>query len=230
MPNRPAGRAANRREAAVPLVRSPAVRGVGAIRSAGLALAGVSLVVAAGCGGGAHQDAREPSGTFTVDISEATFPHSQRVAGQSEMRITVRNPTRRAIPNVAVTIAGADGSTPAQAFGEADPQAGLASSSRPVWIVDEGPAGGDTAYVNTWALGRLAADQEKTFVWRVTPVVTGTHTVRYRVAAGLNGRAHAALAGGGPPAGTFTVNISGKPAQAGVGPGGNVTTAPSSSG
>ena len=45
-------------------------------------------------------------------------------------------------------------------------------------------------------------------MWSVTPVVPGTHTVRYRIAAGLNGKAHARLAGGGEPQGSFTVRIS----------------------
>jgi hypothetical protein len=55
-------------------------------------------------------------------------------------------------------------------------------------------------------------------VWRVTPVVAGSHTLRYRVAAGLNGKAKAQTADGGEPAGVFRVNVSSKPPNATVDP------------
>ena len=38
---------------------------------------------------------------------------------------------------------------------------------------------------------------------------TSTHVIHYRVAAGLNGKAKAQLAGGGIPQGSFTVKVSG---------------------
>ena len=184
----------------------------------------VGLLAVAGCGG-TRQDADEPSGTFNVDVAQASFPTEQRLAGQAEMRIIVRNPGPKAVPNVAVTIEGADGAAPAQAFGEASKQAGLSDASRPVWIVDAGP-GGETAYVNTWALGRLPAGAQRTFVWRVTPVVPGTHTVRYRIAAGLNGKAKAAVSGGGAPTGSFRITISRRPAGVRVDRNGDVSPNP----
>ena len=95
--------------------------------------------------------------------------------------------------------------------------------------MDRGPHGGDTAYVNTWTLGTLRPHEEKTFTWYVTPTVAGTHTVRYQVAAGLNGKAKAQLAGGGAAAGTFTVAVSAKPAGVKVAPNGDVTSSPPSS-
>ena len=49
----------------------------------------------------------------------------------------------------------------------------LADPERPVWIVDEGPPGGDSALPNTWALGPLGAGETKTFVWKVTAVEAG---------------------------------------------------------
>ena len=55
-------------------------------------------------------------------------------------------------------------------------------------------------------------------MWRVTAVQAGTHTVKWQVAAGLNGKAKATLAGNRAPAGTFTVDVSAKPAQARVDP------------
>ena len=119
-----------------------------------LALAGF---VAVGCGGGKRQDSDEPSGTFPVDVVKATFPTKQRLAESSELQIAVRNAGDKAVPNVAVTVESdeADQTAAAAAFAEASDQAGLADSSRPVWVLDTGPHGGITAYVNTWAqIGR----------------------------------------------------------------------------
>ena len=45
-------------------------------------------------------------------------------------------------------------------------------------------------------------------VWNVTPVQPGTYTVRYRVAAGLEGKAKAVTADGSVPEGEFVVRIS----------------------
>jgi hypothetical protein len=191
--------------------------------------AGLGALALAGCGGGTRQDANERSATYTVNVVKASFPSSQRIAGQTRMDITVNNAGAETIPDIAVTIEGADGAAPAQAFGASDPQVSLADTSRPIWIVDRGPYGGDTAYVNTWTLGRLPPHQEKTFTWYVTPTVAGTHTVRYRVAAGLNGKAKAQLAGGGAPSGTFTVAVSAKPAGIKVAPNGDVTSSSPSS-
>jgi hypothetical protein len=174
-----------------------------------IALAGCAALVA-GCGGESQrQDADEPSGTWTVDVLEAEFPRSQHLAKPATMRIQVRNTEDRAIPNVAVTV---------DSFSRRSEQAGLADPNRPVWIVDDGPRGGTTAYTNTWALGRMAPGQTKTFEWRVTPVEAGTHRISYRVAAGLDGKAKARLDGGDRPEGTFTVRISKEPAQSRVDP------------
>src|SRR5688572_24819946 len=121
-----------------------------------IALAGCLL--AAGCGGGGseRQGADEPSGTWRVEVVDAEFPKSQKLAAATEMRIRVRNREDRAIPNVALTVEG---------FSRRSEQAGLADPNRPVWIVDDAPRGGVTAYTNTWALGRVPAGGTKTFVW-----------------------------------------------------------------
>lgn len=211
------------------MVRSRLVRGLRGTARWTVVAAGVGALALAGCGGGTRQDASEPSGTYTVNVVRASFPQAQRIAGQVRMVITVNNAGGKTIPDIAVTIEGADGAAPAQAFGASDQQVSLADTSRPIWIVDRGPYGGDTAYVNTWTLGTLRPHQEKTFIWFVTPTVAGTHTVRYRVAAGLNGKAKAQLAGGGAAAGTFTVAVSAKPAGVKVSPNGDVTSSPPSS-
>jgi hypothetical protein len=196
-------------------------------RSLGAGALALAVLVAAGCGG-ERQDADEPSGTFPVDVVSATFPAKQRLADQAELRIAVRNAGQKAVPNVAVTVESneADQTAASAAFAEASEQQGLANSSRPVWILDDGPRGGVTAYTNTWALGRLKPNQTKTFVWKVTAVKSGVHAIKYRVAAGLDGKAKAVLSGGKDPAGAFTINVSGKPANARVGNGGQLIVQP----
>jgi hypothetical protein len=169
----------------------------------------VAALAVAGCGGGTRQDADEPSGTFQVDVVRASFPTKQRLAQPERFVIAVRNSGTKAVPNIAVTVSS---------FATRSEQVGLADPQRAVWIIDDGPRGGDTAYTNTWALGRLPPGQTRRFVWRVTAVQAGTHTVKWQVAAGLNGKAKATLSGNEAPAGSFTVDISSKPAQARVDP------------
>ena len=179
-----------------------------ACRFALIAASAAALAVA-GCGGGKRQDAAEPSGTFQVDVVRASFPTKQHLAEPERFVIAVRNTGDKAVPNVAVTVSS---------FAERSEQAGLADPERAVWIIDDSPRGGQTAYTNTWALGRLAPGQTRRFVWRVTAVQAGTHTVKWQVAAGLNGKAKATLSGNRAPAGSVTVDVSDKPGQAHVDP------------
>jgi hypothetical protein len=175
---------------------------------AGLATAVVAFAVA-GCGGGDRQDANEPSGTFTMHVVKASFPSSQSLAEQQALTIAVKNTDSRAIPDLAVTV---------DSFSTRSQQPGLADPNRAVWIVDVPPTGGTTAYTNTWALGSVPPGATRTFTWKVTAVQPGTHTIKYRVAAGLNGKARAKVDGQDHYQGTFTVDISGKPAQSTVDP------------
>ena len=186
-----------------------------------LAIGAVVAVVAlpaAGCGGGERQDAHEPSATFKVDVVKASFPTSQKLAKRAELRVTVRNADTRTIPDLAVTISSDDPHNAGGGFVTRSDQAGLADPSKPIWIVDRGPTGGDTAYVSTWALGPVPPGQSRSFVWHVTAIQPGSHTVRYRVAAGLNGNARAETRNGDEPGGAFKVQISGRPSRATVDP------------
>ena len=189
-------------------------------------------------GGGSGQDAKEPNHTYSVQVTTAKFPTAQRLAQHTHLVIAVRNTSNSAIPNVAVTITDPGRGTSVQAFAQYLAMPGLASHSRPVWVVDQAPgackfscqgggAGGAvTAYANTWALGRLKPGATATFDWKLTAVAPGTHTIQYEVAAGLNGKAKARLSGGAIPKGRFTITISPKPAQSYVtGSGKIVTTA-----
>lgn len=204
-----------RRARSVPL-RAP--------RTSALAAVGCALLIA-GCGGGSRQDAGEAAGTFAMQVLHARFPAAQSIARQAQFVLPVRNSGSRTVPNVAVTI---------DSFDYTSHYPELASDKRPVWVIERGPGtvasppveseqvsppgGGQTAYVNTWALGALAPGATRTFVWRVVPVKAGSYTVHYTVAAGLAGKAKAQLSSGGPVQGQFAVDIAPAPKVTHVNP------------
>ena len=120
-------------------------------------------------------------------------------------------------------------------------QEGLAIPSRPVWILEQGypreqdslantpppgeitgGSGAEAAQTNTFSFGPLEPDDTKILVWRVTPVQAGDYTVRYRVAAGLQGNAVAVNEDGSVPEGEFVVVISDEPPQTRVDDNGKV--------
>jgi hypothetical protein len=187
---------------------------------------GVCLVLLLGGCGGTRQDANEPKGTFAVKIAGASFPAQQSVARETRMILQVNNSGTQTVPNVAVSI---------DSFAYTSDYPNLASNKRPIWVLETGPGalpqrpveseavsppgGGQTAYVNTWALGALAPGHTSTFVWRVMPVKAGRYTVHYTVAAGLSGRARAQLTHGGPAVGHLTVEIAPRPPATHVDPG-----------
>jgi hypothetical protein len=177
-----------------------------------LALAGV--VALAGCGGGERQDEDEPEGDFAVEVVAASFPEDQKLAKKSNLVITVRNAGNRTVPNIAVTVDGFN-------VRRSDPE--LADPRRPQFVIngvpreiggfpeakDAAPLGCDTAYVNTWACGPLAAGRRRTFRWSVTAVLAGDFEINWRVAAGLDGKANAVGPGGAEaPSGSFSGTVS----------------------
>jgi hypothetical protein len=171
---------------------------------------GAAAVLVSGCGGGTRQDESETAGTYNVDVVSATFPTQQHLARQEQLVVEVKNSDSKTIPNVAVTIE--------PGFTTRSERQDLSDPNRPVWIVDDGPVGGTTAYTNTWALGALKPGATAKFTWKVTAVRPGNHEVRYRIAAGLNGKAKAQASGGDAAEGTFQVNVSREPAQSTVDP------------
>src|SRR5918997_1446881 len=147
-----------------------------------------ALAALSACGGGESQDANEAEGTFRVDVTDASFPSDQSIAGQEMMRIRVRNPGEEALPNVAVTVE-TKGKRPGDgpvAFAQSSGDSRLADRNRPVWVLETGPRGGTSAYSNTWSLGRLPAGRSRTFEWKLTPVEPGTYSIAYRVAPGAD--------------------------------------------
>jgi hypothetical protein len=214
---------------------------------------GVALAAAAvsACGSASTQTqtgSRSAGGqrSYPVAIDAASFPSSQSVAQSAEMVISVRNTGQRTIPNLAVTVCNVTCRSPAPAgegssapaFGDNSEQPNLANPGEPLWVVDRPPGvcsysclnggrgGAVTAYSNTWSMGPLRPGHTARFDWQVTPISPGRHVVAWTVAATLGGRGNAVLAGGGAPAGTFTVDVGNKPPQTYVNNSGQIVTAP----
>jgi hypothetical protein len=210
----------------------------------GVSIASVASLALSGCGSGSRQDAHEAHGKFKVSVPVAMFPAAQHISGHTHLVIAVRNDGRKTIPDVAVTICNVTCAYPgprgagtnAQAFASDVGGQYLANSSRPNWVVDQGPGkcgynckgggagAGVTTYSNTWALGGLRPGKTLTFKWSVTAVASGTHVIAWQVAAGLNGNARAVLANGSRPGGKFTVTVQKAPAQSYVNNRGQIVT------
>ena len=174
-------------------------------------IAAVALLAASvsGCGGGEPQDANEPTGNYEVAISKASFPRKQGLGETSQLKITVQNVGQDEIPDITMTVDGLNYRTT---------EPGVADPVRPVWVINAGPINGTTAYVNTWALGPLAAGAERSFIWSLSATQPGTRTLAYRAGAGLNGKARAVAVDGGVAAGALTVNVTRRPQDSTVNP------------
>jgi hypothetical protein len=191
----------------------------------GSLLAGACAALAASGCGGARQDAHEAERTYPMEVVKASFAPTQAIAKPTDFELQVRNAGTHTAPSVAVSIDSFD-------YVENFPR--LAANKRPVWVIEQGPGavskvpvesavisppGGATSqYVNTWTLGPLAAGQIQTYRWRVTPVKSGVHTVRYTIAAGLAGKAKAQLASGRPVQGQLTADVAPAPPARHVNP------------
>ena len=215
----------------------------------------LAALVLAGCGGGARQDASEPSGKFPVAVTTATFPASQRLSEHTHLVLAVRNTGSKTIPNIAVTIcnvtcaypAPAGEGTDAAAFAQDLDQTGLANPSRPVWVVDQppgacnagcqpgstdgsgSPGGAVTAYSNTWALGSLAPGSDRPL--RLGGDRGRAGAPRRRLGGGRRPQRQGegrAPGGGGLPHGTFTVLVHQAPSESYVNNNGQIVTTSSS--
>jgi hypothetical protein len=200
------------------------------------------------CGGGERQDVTEPSGDFTVQVAKAKFPKRQQLVETSNLQLKINNVGDQTLPDLAVTIY----TTPAPAT-TSEPKGGssfdirldqpdLANPNRPVWILEQGypklltpgvtlkkiakapAAGAAAAQTDTFQFGAVRSGEDRDIVWRVTPVRAGNYTVHYEVAAGLQGKAKAVTADGGPATGEFAAEISSKTPQTCVKGGRQVTT------
>jgi len=203
------------------------------------ALAGLAAATTGCGGGGERQDVDEPAGKFPVEVTAAKFPTSQRLAQTSDLIVEIENSGEEAVPDLAVTIYTGDEKASEPFYIRSD-QPGLADPNRPVWILEEGypklltedvklgnvdqaaPSGAAAAQTDTFSFGPLEPGESKEIVFRVTPVLAGTYTVHYEIAAGLHGKAKAVTDGGDPVEGEFVVTITDKPPRARVNDAGDV--------
>ena len=162
----------------------------------------IALSLVLGTCGAEGQDENEPEGNFKVDVLSASFPGRQHLAEESTLKIVVQNKDTRTIPSLGVTVDG---------FYQRKSDASLADPSRPVWIVNEPPYDSTSALTNTWTTGPLKAGDTRTLEWKVSALRAGTYNPRYRVNAGIDGKAQAESFDGGPATGSFTVRISREP-------------------
>jgi len=190
-------------------------------------------VLLGACGDESSSDANEPAGTYSMRVTEASFPTEQRLGQTSLLRLGVRNTGKKTVPTLAVTIsvAGKDGSASALPFGVSDQQEGLAQAERPVWVLaatyprlygSPDPGGATTSNRKTFSFGPLKPGRTTRAVWKLSAVKAGHFALRYSIAAGLSGEAKAKTGGGVAPGGSFVTEISAVPPDTEVTDGGEV--------
>lgn len=168
--------------------------------------------------GGESSDANQPSGTFRVDVTEASFPTKQRLGQTSLLRLGIRNTGKKTVPAlvVTITIAGERGRNSSLPFGVREPQVGVAQPDRPVWVLSETyprlagssePGGATTSNRKTFDFGPLKPGETTNAVWKLSAVKAGHFTLLYRIDAGLSGTAKAETGGGVAPGGSFVTEI-----------------------
>jgi hypothetical protein len=220
------------------------------VAAAATGIASVALALALpACGGDTSQGSSEPSGEFPTEVSKASFPRNQVLANSTNLELAIENVGTKTIPNLAVTIytgrikAGVTATGTGQgSFSIRLNNPNLANPNRPVWILEnnypklltpgldpkdlheEPSAGAEAAQTDTFQFGALRAGDSKDIVWHVTPVMAGSYTVHYEVAASLDGNAKAVTRGGDPVGGQFDVEISTKVPQTCVNDAGKVVT------
>jgi hypothetical protein len=137
-----------------------------------------------------------------VEVISASFPGRQYLAETSKLRIEVRNlEQKRTVPNLAVTVDG---------FDMREENRDFAEPRRPIWVIEDPPTNSTTAFTNTWAVGPVPPGETRTLTWNVTAVRAGTYTLRFRVNAGLDGKAKARDRDGSRPSGSFIARVSDK--------------------
>jgi hypothetical protein len=170
------------------------------------------------CGGGSSSDSNQPAGTYSVRVTNASFPTEPRLGQTSLLRIGVRNTGERTVPDVSVTIGvgGEDGEHSSLPFGVHDPQPGLAQPDRPVWVLaatyprlfgSSEPGGASTSNPKTFAFGPLKPGETTEAVWKLSAVKAGKWDLVYLVNAGLGEQTKAVTKGGVAPGGSFATAI-----------------------
>lgn len=181
------------------------------------ALAAAALLGA--CGSSESSSDNEPTGTFHVKVTEASFPSKQKLGQTSLLALGIRNTGKRTVPGLTVTftIAGKQGVDSSLPFGVSDPQSELAAPERPVWVLAQtyprlhgssAPGGASTSNRKTFAFGEVKPGKTVRAVWKLSAVRAGKYTLLYRIDAGLSGKARAKTTGGVSPGGSFATEIS----------------------
>jgi len=171
-----------------------------------------------GCDSSSSAD-DEPTGTFHVKVTEASFPTAQQLGQTALLKLAVRNTGKRTVPalTVSFTIAGKEGVNSSLPFGVRDPQPELAQPERPVWVLAQSyprlhgsskPGGASTSSPKTFSFGELKSGKTTTAVWKLSAVRSGKYTLLYSVDAGLSGKAKAETDNGVRPGGSFKTEIS----------------------
>jgi hypothetical protein len=173
--------------------------------------------VLAACGG-SSSDSNEPTGTYHVRVTKASFPSKQFIGQTSLMTIDVRNTGKKTVPTLAVTvnIEGKEGEGAQIPFAVHDPQPGLSGPDRPVWVLaatyprlagSSEPGGAQTATARTYSFGPLKPGRSVDAIWKLSAVRAGKYTLGYEIDAGLDGEAKAVTANGVAPGGSFVADI-----------------------
>ncbi len=127
-------------------------------------------------------DDHEVARPTTSKSRRRASPPSSRSRSPARFELRGQEHGHRAVPDIAITV---------DSFYYTSNYPGLAANKRrrlgrsnraPATIAKppvqsqevSQPGGGQTAYVNTWALGALRAEQTQTFVWNVFPVKPGS--------------------------------------------------------
>jgi hypothetical protein len=177
-----------------------------------------AAVLLGACGGSKSSSDDEPTGTFPVKVTEASFPTQQELGQTALLKLGVRNTGKRTVPALTVTftVAGKAGVTSSLPFGVNDPQPELAQPERPVWVLAQtyprlhgssDPGGASTSSRKTFAFGELEPGETTKAVWKLSAVRAGKYTLLYSIDAGLSGKVKAKTTGGVRPGGSFAIEI-----------------------
>jgi hypothetical protein len=189
-----------------------------AIATGFAALAAAALLGACG-GGGSSSAVAEPTGTFHIKVTEASFPTDQKLGQTALLKLAVRNTGKRTVPGLTVsfTVAGKEGVNSSLPFGVRDPQPELAQPDRPVWVLAQTyprlhgsskPGGASTSSRKSFSLGELKPGASVDAIWKLSAVRSGKYTLLYSIDAGFSGKAKAKTDNGVRPGGSFSTEIS----------------------
>jgi hypothetical protein len=181
-------------------------------------LAALAVAALLGACGESSSDSNEPTGTFHVKVTNASFPPVQKLGQTSLLRLSIRNTGKRTVPGLTIsfTIAGKEGVSSSLPFAVSEPQPELAQPERPVWVLAETyprlhgssePGGASTSNRKTFDFGALKPGDTTEAVWKLSAVRAGKYTLLYKIDAGLSGGAKAKTEGGVAPGGSFSTEI-----------------------